>query len=121
VGKTTLARELQQASGAIRLTPDEWMVPLFGLRWADLGGKRDVLEGRLIWVGHQVLRAGASVILDFGCWSPEERYALRAIATLASADFELHYLALPEDQRRQRPRAMARISARDLRTDRRGS
>ena len=35
VGKTTLARELERAGGALRLTPDEWMVPLFGLRWAD--------------------------------------------------------------------------------------
>jgi predicted kinase len=105
VGKTTLARELEQASGALRLTPDEWMAPLFGLRWADFGGKRDVLEGRLIWVAHQVLRAGASVILDFGCWSPDERYALRAIAGLAGADFELHYLVLTEAERRHRATA----------------
>ncbi len=105
VGKTTLARELERASGALRLTPDEWMVPLFGLRWADFAGKRDVLEGRLVWVGHQVLRAGVSVILDFGCWSPDERYALRAIADLAGADFQLHYVTLPEDERRKRATA----------------
>lgn len=102
VGKTTLARELERVGGALRLTPDEWMVPLFGLRWVDFAGKRDVLEGRLVWVGHQVLRAGVSVILDFGCWSPDERYALRAIADLAGADFRLHYVALPEDERRER-------------------
>ena len=105
VGKTTLARELERASGALRLTPDEWMMPLFGVRWADFGGKRDVLEGRLIWVTHQVLRAGGSVILDFGCWSSDERYALRAIAGLAGADFELHYVTLPEDERRKRATA----------------
>ena len=104
VGKTTLARELERA-GALRLTPDEWMVPLFGLRWAELAAKRDVLEGRLIWVAHQVLRGGVSVILDFGCWSADERYALRAIADLAAADFELHYLTLPEDERRKRATA----------------
>jgi predicted kinase len=114
VGKTTLARELEQANGALRLTPDEWMAPLFGLRWADFGGKRDVLEGRLIWVGHQVLRAGVSVILDFGCWSPEERYALRAIANLAGADFELHYLTLSEDERRQRADARWRESPEEV-------
>lgn len=114
VGKTTLARELEQTSGALRLTPDEWMAPLFGLRWADFGGKRDVLEGRLIWVGHQVLRAGVSVILDFGCWSPDERYALRAIANLAGADFELHFLTLPEDERRQRADARWRESPEEI-------
>lgn len=56
-GKTTLARELERAGGALRLTPDEWMLPLFGARWADFAGQRDVLEGRLVWVDHQVLRA----------------------------------------------------------------
>src|SRR4051794_25214860 len=81
VGKTTLARELERANGALRLTPDEWMAPLFGSGMA--GGKRDILEGRLIWVAHQVLRAGVSVILDFGCWSADERQALRAIADLS--------------------------------------
>ena len=108
VGKTTLARELERASGALRLTPDEWMAPLFGD--SEAGGKRDVLEGRLIWVAHQVLRAGVSVILDFGCWSPDERYALRAIANVAGADFELHYFVLPEDERRKRATARWRES-----------
>ncbi len=114
VGKTTLAHELEQANGALRLTPDEWMAPLFGLQWADFGGKREVLEGRLVWVGHQVLRAGVSVILDFGCWSPDERYALRAIADLAGADFELHYLTLPEDERVERATARQRQAPEEI-------
>jgi hypothetical protein len=33
---------------ALRVSPDAWMIPLFGESEAD--GKRDVLEGRLIWV-----------------------------------------------------------------------
>jgi predicted kinase len=110
VGKTTLARELEAAGGGLRLTPDEWMVPLFGVGWADFGGKRDVLEGRLVWVAHQVLRAGGSVILDFGCWSSEERHALRAIADLAGAEFALHYVTLPEDERIRRATARWRAA-----------
>lgn len=110
VGKTTLARELERDTGALRLTPDEWMVPLFGVRWADFAGTRDVLEGRLIWVGHQVLRAGASVILDFGCWTSDERWALRAIADVADADFELHYVTLPEEERVRRATARWRAA-----------
>ncbi len=46
VGKTTRARQLERQRGALRLTPDEWMIPLFGDSTA--GGKRDVLEGRLL-------------------------------------------------------------------------
>lgn len=106
VGKTSLARELERVSGALRLTPDEWMIPLFGVRWVEFGDKRAVLEGRLIWVAHHVLRAGGSVILDFGCWSSDERHALRAIADLVGANFALHYVTLAEDERRRR--ALAR-------------
>jgi predicted kinase len=100
VGKTTLARRLSRECNAVRLTPDEWMRPLFGE--SDAGGTRDILEGRFIWVAYRALLAGADVILDFGCWSAEERFAIRAIAALTGADFELHYLQLPEDERRVR-------------------
>ena len=54
------------------------MAPLFG--HSDAAGRRDILEGRMIWVAHEVLGSEASVILDFGCWSPDERYAIRAVA-----------------------------------------
>jgi predicted kinase len=99
-GKTTRAREIAEARGILRLTPDEWMAPLFGESDAD--GRRDVLEGRMIWVAHEVLRSGASVILDFGCWSPEERWAIRAIAEGAGATFSIEYLRVEEAVRRER-------------------
>lgn len=56
----------------------------------------------MIWTAHEVLRSGASVILDFGCWSPEERYAIRAIAEGVGARFRLEHLALEETERRAR-------------------
>ncbi|MEU4424275.1 ATP-binding protein [Actinoplanes sp. NPDC024001] len=101
-GKTTLARQLAQEQRALRLTPDEWMAPLFGHNEAD--GRRSILEGRMIWTAHEVLRGGASVILDFGCWTSEERYAIRVIAEAAGADFDLRYVALDEPERRARAR-----------------
>ena len=52
-GKTTLARRIAAAEGILRLTPDEWMAPLFNDSDAD--GRRDILEGRMIWVAHEVL------------------------------------------------------------------
>ena len=45
-GKTNRARELAAAWDALRLTPDEWMIPLFGQEQPE--GKRNILEGRLI-------------------------------------------------------------------------
>jgi hypothetical protein len=52
VGKTTRARELASTHRVLRLTPDEWMAPLF--RESEADGRRDVLEGRMIWVAHPV-------------------------------------------------------------------
>ena len=99
-GKTTLARQLAEELGILRLTPDEWMAPLFGHN--DAAGRRDILEGRMVWVAHEVLVSGASVILDFGCWSPEERFAIRAVAESAGARFELRYVRVDESERRAR-------------------
>src|ERR1051326_6891057 len=39
-GKTTRAKELAAAHRALRLTPDEWMIQLFGR--PQPGGKRDI-------------------------------------------------------------------------------
>lgn len=104
VGKTTLARRIATEHCILRLTPDEWMAPLFGD--SEAGGRRDILEGRMIWVAHRVLRSGSSVILDFGCWSSHERYAIRAVSDWVGADFRLHYVEL--DERRRRDRATDR-------------
>jgi predicted kinase len=82
-GKTTLAAELAAAHRALRLTPDHWMIPLFGDSMA--GGKRWVLEGRLISVALQALRLGTSVVLDYGLWGRDERSALRWLARRACA------------------------------------
>jgi predicted kinase len=67
IPETIRAEELAATRPALRLTPDHWMIPLFGDSLAD--GKRFVLEGRLISVALQALRLGTSVVLDFGLWA----------------------------------------------------
>jgi predicted kinase len=99
-GKTTRARQLEASKQALRLTPAEWMIPLFGESEAD--GKRDVLEGRLVWLAIRALRLGVSVVLDFGVWSRNERSALRWLAAQAGADCELVYLEVSEAEQRHR-------------------
>jgi predicted kinase len=89
-GKTTRARELAATHQALRLTPDHWMIPLFGDPMAD--GKRWVLEGRLISVALQALRLGTSVVLDYGLWGRDERSALRWLARSAEAACQVVYL-----------------------------
>jgi predicted kinase len=86
--------------------PDEWMIPLFGE--SDAGGKRDILEGRLIWVALRALQAGVSVVLDVGFWGRDERSALVWLARTVGARACVLYL--PVDEATQR----ARIGARRL-------
>jgi len=94
-GKTTLARQLAAAHRALRLTPDHWMIPLFGDPMA--GGKRFAVEGRLISVALQALRLGTSVVLDFGLSGRDERSALRWLARSAGASCEVVYLPVDKD------------------------
>ncbi|MDL4776346.1 MULTISPECIES: AAA family ATPase [Thermomonosporaceae] len=103
-GKTTLARELAEVHGAVRFSPDEWMGPLFGDAEAD--GKRDVVEGRLVWTATEVLRAGGSVILDFGFWGRDERAGLCWLAASLGAD--VHTVYLPIDRATQVERVTGR-------------
>jgi predicted kinase len=103
-GKTTRGRALAAERGALLLSPDVWMIPLFAA--SDPDGKRDVLEGRLVAVALQVLRLGTSVVLDFGFWGRDERSALRALAAEAGARAEVVYL--PVDGATQRARVRLR-------------
>ncbi|MFI9173505.1 AAA family ATPase [Streptomyces lincolnensis] len=94
-GKTTRAKELAATHRALRLTPDDWMIPLFGDSMAD--GKRWVLEGRLISVALQALRTGTSVVLDYGLWDRDERSALRWLARSAGAACQVVYVPVDKD------------------------
>jgi predicted kinase len=94
-GKTTRAKKLAAANRALRLTPDDWMIPLFGEPMA--GGKRFALEGRLISVALQALRLDTSVVLDYGLWGRDERSALRWLAHSAGASCQVVYLPVDKD------------------------
>ncbi|GAA4367942.1 hypothetical protein GCM10023088_16310 [Actinomadura verrucosospora] len=91
---------MAEEHNALRLTPDEWMRPLFGD--PQPAGKRDVLEGRLLWLGLEALKLGTSVVLDFGCWSRVERCAIRWLVMSVSASCQLVYV--PVDHETQRAR-----------------
>jgi predicted kinase len=94
-GKTTRAKELATTHHALRLTPDHWMIPLYGDNMAN--GKRFVLEGRLISVALQALRLGTSVVLDYGLWARDERSALRWLARANGAACQVVYLSVEKD------------------------
>lgn len=103
-GKTTKARQLEVEAPALRFTPDEWMIPLFG---RDDPAARDVLEGRLIWVAMRALQLHTNVVLDFGFWGKDERSSLRWMAKQIGATSQVIYL--PIDMEKQRERVQNRF------------
>jgi predicted kinase len=96
-GKTERAKALAAEHRALRLTPDAWMIPLFGD--PQPAGKRDILEGRLIWLALEALRLGTNVVLDFGLWGRDERSSLRWLARSVGASS--HVVYLPVDRATQ--------------------
>ncbi|TDW21187.1 AAA family ATPase [Kribbella kalugense] len=93
-GKTAQARRLEDERKAIRLTPDEWMQALFDT--SEVDGRRWVLESELLWgVAARALELGVDAILDYGCWSEEERDLFRTRAQQAGASAEIVVLDLP--------------------------
>jgi predicted kinase len=99
-GKTTHAKELEIRAPALRLTPDEWQIVLFGDR--NPPDKRDLVEGKLVQIGMRAAELGTDVVLDFGFWGRDERSALRWIAGAVGARSQVVYLPIhPEEQQRR--------------------
>jgi predicted kinase len=95
-GKTTLARQLEREHPALRLTPDEWMGPLFGTGHDE--AKRAIVEALQWDVSEKVLALGVSVVLDWGFWSRAERDDFRSRAAALGANAEVRFLDVPRDE-----------------------
>lgn len=99
-GKTTFARQLEREQPALRFTPDEWHIRLFGMDFAEdepLHDARHNLIETLQWeLAIRALALGVNVILDFGFWAQSERENFRTQAAKLGASSQLHYLAVPE-------------------------
>ena len=99
-GKTTRAKELQHECSALRLTPDEWQIRLFGqdANQAEHDARHTAIEDLLWGVASRALELGTNVILDFGFWAREEREDYRLRAKRLGASSEVHFLDVPEDE-----------------------
>jgi predicted kinase len=71
------------------MTPDAWMISLFGQSQPD--GKREVVEGRLIGLAIEALCLRLSVVMDFGLWTRDERSALRWMAASVGGRCQVIY------------------------------
>lgn len=99
-GKTTLARVLEHKYEALRLTPDEWQIRLFGQDAAEPqhNARHSLIEALQWEVAERALILGTNVILDFGFWTCAEREDFRARAKLLGASCEIHFLDVPHDE-----------------------
>jgi predicted kinase len=105
-GKTTRAKELEDALRAIRLTPDEWHVNLFGHDVYDPEhDKRHGLIEAMLWqIAARALALGTNVILDFGFWAKEEREDFRSRARKLGAGSEIIYMDVDDEELMRRVR-----------------
>lgn len=98
-GKTTLASKLEKKYSALRLTPDEWHIRLFGqdMDEKDHDVRHNLVESLLWDVAARVLVIGVDVILDFGFWGRSERDDFRSRATELGVDFKIHFEDVSEE------------------------
>ena len=99
-GKTTLAKKLEHERSALRLTPDEWQICLFGqdAEEPEHDARHSLIEAMLWNIASRALELGTNVILDFGFWAREEREDYRSRAKQLGASSEVHYLDVSEDE-----------------------
>jgi len=95
-GKTTHARALEARLGAYRFCPDEWMQALALDLWDEPG--RAMIEALQWRMAQELLRAGLTVVIEWGTWARAERDALREGARALGAAVELHVLSAPVDE-----------------------
>ncbi|MEV8021465.1 AAA family ATPase [Streptomyces sp. NPDC086554] len=85
---------------ALATRSDDWTLPLFGE--AEPDGKRDVLEGRMLWLALEAVKLGTNVVVDYGCWSRDERSAIRWLVEAEDAYFRMVYLPVDDETQRAR-------------------
>ena len=90
-GKTTHAKHLEEALGAVRFCPDDWMQAL-SLSLHD-EERRAQIEALQWTQAQRLLTLGQTVIIEWGTWGRSERDTLRLGARELGAAVELHYLS----------------------------
>jgi predicted kinase len=103
-GKSTRAKQIEQATGAVRFTPDEWMSRLFGSNPpANAFAKNlqtifDLIEP--LWMA--VAKSSGDVILDFGFWTKASRQEMAERLRREALEYKWHRMGTSLDDCRDR-------------------
>lgn len=103
-GKTTFAKKLEERTGVLRITKDEWLIRLIGNDPTIDGFEHydHIIVGLSRDVAFQLVEKGVDVILDEGFWEKEQRVELsRRIEALGAREV-LYYLDTPLETIRER-------------------
>jgi predicted kinase len=103
-GKTTFAKKLEQQTGAVRITKDEWLIRLIGNDptidgFAEYDHKICGLSRELAFY---LVEKGVDVIIDEGFWARDERAEIRKQIVSLGAEHVLYYLDTPLETIRER-------------------
>lgn len=103
-GKTTFAKKLEEKTGAVRITKDEWSIRFIG--------NDPAIDGYAQWdrkiislsrdVAFQLAKKGIDVIMDEGFWEKETRAEMRKRADAIGAKVVMYYLETPIKTIRER-------------------
>ena len=103
-GKTTFAKKLEEKTGAVRVTKDEWSIRFIG--------NDPTIDGYAEWdrkiidlsrdVAFYLVGKGIDVIMDEGFWEKETRDEMRRRADAIGAKVVMYYLETPIETIRER-------------------
>lgn len=103
-GKTTFAKKLEEKTGAVRITKDEWSIRFIG--------NDPIINGYEAWdqkicelsrdVAFQLAEKGIDVIIDEGFWAKEQRDEMRRRAGTIGAQAVMYYVETPIETIRER-------------------
>src|SRR5919202_221440 len=103
-GKSTFAKNLEEKTGAVRITKDEWSIRLIG--------NDSTINGYTEWdskitglsrdVAFYLAKKGIDVIMDEGFWEKETRDEMRRIIDAIGANAVMYYVETPIETIRER-------------------
>ena len=103
-GKTTFAKKLEEQTGAVRITKDEWSIRLIG--------NDPTIDGYETWdhkiiglsrdVAFYLAEKGIDVIIDEGFWAKEQRDEMKRRIASVGAEAVLYYVETPIETIRER-------------------
>lgn len=103
-GKTSFAKKLEEETGAVRITKDEWSIRLIGSD-PTVGGY-EAWDHRISGLSRDVAiylaAKGIDVIIDEGLWAREERVELRRKIDAIGAEAVMYYVESPIETMRER-------------------